>query len=419
TYPARAADLIELYREALSRDAQFASARAQFAAAQERIPQGEAGLKPNISLNASVSRNHTEINEPASRSFEYSSRSYTVQLTQPLYRLQNWVAVDQARLSVNAAEAVYLGAQQELITRVAQAYFDVLYAQDVLAFASAQKDAIAQQLEQARRNFEVGTATIVDTHEAQARHDLAVSQEINAQNDWAVRKHALAVLIGKEPPSLKAFGKAVILPPPEPSDLSAWVAAAEDAQPGVRAQRASFEIAQLEIQRSRAAHYPTLDAVASVSQNRNPASAVIEARTQRLVVQLKLPLYAGGALSSRVREAFALAERARSELEFAQRRAALEARQAYLGVLAGIAQVKALEAAQTSSILALESNQTGMEVGVRINIDVLNAQSQLFATRRDLARARYDTLIAQLRLKAATGSLGENDVQAINALLTP
>ena len=416
--PVMAADLLEIYREALARDAQFAAARSQLMAAQERIPQGLAGLLPTIGLSANTGHNDADIKQPTAASLGYNTNGYSVQLTQPLFRWQNWVQYDQSKLAVAQAEAQFSGAQQELITRVAQAYFDVLYAQDVLAFTGAQKTAIVQQLEQARRNFEVGTATIVDTHEAQARHDLAVSQEIGAQNDLAVRRQNLAAIIGAEPGMLQPFREALTIGRPQPDDGAAWVASAEDASPLVRVQQAALEIARREIERNRAAHYPTLDAVASYNHNRNPISAsASEVNTQVVGLQFNLPIYSGGALRSRDREAVALADKARNDVDFARRRAAFDARQAYLGVTAGIAQVKALDAALASSTLALESNQTGMEVGVRINIDVLNAQSQVFATRRDLARARYDTVLAQLRLKAAAGTLGEEDVKALNDLL--
>jgi outer membrane protein len=416
--PAGAADLLEIYRLGQAHDAQYAAARAERLAAEERIPQGRAGLMPSVGLNASTAYNDADIVQPASGNQSYNTNSYSLQLTQPLFRWQNLVQFDQAKLAVAQAEAAFSGAGQELALRVVQAYFDVLYAQDVLAFTQAQKTAIVQQLEQARRNFEVGTATIVDTHEAQARHDLAVSQEIAAQNDLAVKQQSLTSIIGREAGALSKFRDTLVIERPQPDEAAAWAASAEASSPAVRAQQAAYEIAQREIERNRAAHYPTLDAVASYNHNRNPVSPTAsETNTQVVGLQLNLPIYAGGALRSREREAVALAERARNQADFTRRRAAQEARQAYLGVTSGIAQVKALEAALASSLLALDSNQTGMEVGVRINIDVLNAQAQVFATRRDLARARYDTLLAQLKLKATTGTLGEEDIRAINALL--
>lgn len=417
--PASAADLIQIFQAAQTADAQFAAARAQLAAAQERLPQGRAGLLPSVNLTANSTWNESEIKQPTQRDLNYNANSYLVQLTQPLFRVQNWVQYDQSRLAVMQAEAQFAQAGQDLITRVTQAYFDVLYAQDVLAFARAQKTAITEQLEQARRNFEVGTSTIVDTHEAQARFDLANAQEIAAQNDIAVKQQSLAAIIGRDAPSLRPLRDTLSLARPQPDQSEAWVDAAQTGNPGVAAQQAALEIARREVDRSRAGHYPTLDAVATWGHNRNPITALADVNTQTVGVQLTLPLYQGGAISARQREAAALAARAQSELDFARRSAATTARQSYLGVTAGIAQVRALEAALVSSNSALDSNKTGYEVGVRINIDVLNAQQQVFATKRDLARARYDTLLAQLRLKAAAGTLNEQDLTTINALLAP
>jgi outer membrane protein len=419
TLPAQAADLIEIYRAALTNDAQFAAARAQHLASREKLPQARAGLLPSVTLSASTSWNETEVKEPLQRDLNYNANSYIVQLTQPLFRWQNWLQFDQAKLQLLVGDAQLTQARQDLITRVTQAYFDVLYSEDTLTFSLAQQSAIAQQLEQAKRNFEVGTSTIVDSHEAQARFDLAVSQELAAQNDLAVKRQQLATIIGAEPPALKPLRETLEITRPQPDTPAPWVDAAEQGNPNVVAQRAGLDIARREVERNRAAHYPTIDAVATLAHNRQPISALADANTQTLGVQLNLPLYSGGALSARDREAAALADRAQSDLDFARRSAALAARQSYLGVTAGIAQVKALEAALRSSNLALASNKTGYEVGVRINIDVLNAQQQVFATRRDLARARYDTLLAQLRLKAAAGRLDETDLQAINALLQP
>jgi outer membrane protein len=284
--------------------------------------------------------------------------------------------------------------------------------------------AIGQQLEQAKRNFEVGTSTIVDTHDAQARYDLATSQEIAAQNDLEVKRQALRLIVGKEPEALRPLKESVEIQPPQPADMQKWVETAEQSYP-VQLQQATLDIAARDIERNRAGHYPTLDLVATSSYNNQGASTVafaaaatpIETYTNSIGLQLAIPIYQGGAVNSRVRQAAALRDKAAQDLENARRTAAQAARQAYLGVTSGIAQVKALEQAVVSSQSSLDSNKLGYDVGVRINIDVLNAQQQLYSTRRDLASARYNTLLSQLRLKSAAGTLGEEDVQAVNALL--
>jgi outer membrane protein len=428
--PAIGADLLQVYRDAQGYDAQFASAKAAWEAGQEKLPQGRAGLLPVISATASTTWNDVEYQrrvpgvpgQPIDA--QYNTNGYTLTLTQPLFRWQNFEQYRQGKLAVAQADAVFAQARQDLVLRVAQAYFDVLLAQDSLSLAQAQKKAIAEQLEAAKRNFEVGTATIVDTHEAQSRHDLATAQELTAQNDLEIKRQALRQVIGRVPESLASLRAQVQLQRPQPDDMTKWVEAAESGSPLVQAQEAALEIADKEINKQRAGHLPTLDLVAT--RGRSSATGGLAAGTplpgsdthsNTVGVQLTLPIFAGGAVMSRDREAVALRDKARSDLDNTRRTAALGARQAYLGVTNGMAQVKAYEQALVSSQSALDSNKLGYEVGVRINIDVLNAQQQLYSTRRDLAKARYDTLLAQLRLKSAAGSLGEDDIQAVNALL--
>ncbi|WP_126443897.1 TolC family outer membrane protein [Sulfuricystis multivorans] len=421
---AQAADLLEVYRDAAVWDAQYAAARAQRDAGLEKLPQGRAGLLPTIGLTANTTWNESDTTLRATGtnvSRNYNSNGWNVSLSQPLFRWQNWVGYKQAERAAALAEVQFVQASQDLIVRVAQAYFDVLLAQEALATAQAQKAAIAEQLEAAKKSFEVGSATITDTHEAQARYDLAQAAEIAAENDLAVKRQVLRTLTGKEPDTLKGLRPGVRIDPPQPADPGQWVSAAESGNLGVQLAQSNFEIANLELEKQRAGHYPTLDLVATHGKSGSGFSASagggVDVKTSTIGVQLSLPIYAGGAVSSREREAAALNEKARAELDNARRQAALAARQAYLGVSSGLAQVKALEAGVASSQLALESNKLGYEVGVRINIDVLNAQSQLYDTKQKLAKARLDTLLAQLKLKAAAGTLSEADLAAINALL--
>jgi outer membrane protein len=427
---AHGADLMGVYRDALAYDAQFAAARAALDAGRERLPQGRAGLLPNVGLSSSTTWNDSDTNfrTPGilSRESQYNTNGWTVSLSQPLFRWQNWVAYNQSELAVAQAEAEFMLARQELIVRTVVAYFDVLLAQDLLATAQAQKVAIAEQLESAKRNFEVGTATITDSQEAQSRYDLTTAKEIAAQNDLDVKRQVLRAIIGKEPDGLKTVKTGVRLAGPQPADINKWVEMAESAAATVQISQARYEIALREVERQRAGHYPTLDLVATRGRSSTSNTVVgggagggtgSDTDTTTVGLQLNLPIFSGGATMSRDREAVALKERAVAELDNARRTAALNARQGYLGVTAGLAQIRAYEAALTSSQSALESNKLGYEVGVRINIDVLNAQSQLYETRQKLAKSRMDTLIALLRLKAASGSLGEEDVANINTLL--
>jgi outer membrane protein len=415
---AGAADLMQIYREAVANDAKFASARAQYEAGQEKVIQGRAGLLPNIGASANTTWNDVEASTSAgSVSRNYNSNGYTVQLTQPLFRWQNWVQYKQGELQTALSESQFGQARQDLILRVAEAYFNVLNAQDTLDSVVQLRTAAAEQLELAKKSFEVGTVTITDVHEAQSRFDLASAQEIAAGNELDVRRQTLAQIIGREPEPLAGLRAGVGLQRPQPDDIAAWVRAAEQDSFGVQAQQLSREIAGREVERARAGHLPTVDLVASHGNNARPSVSTDRSEGTTIGLQLTVPLYQGGGISSQAREAAALKVKADSDLEDARRTAALAARQSYLGVTSGMAQVRALEAARVSSTSALEANKLGYEVGVRINIDVLNAQTQLADTLQQLSRARYDTLLAQLRLKAAAGSLGEGDVQAINALL--
>ena len=417
---AAAADLMQVYQDAVANDAKFAAARAQYEAGQEKVVQGRAGLLPQIGASANTTWNETDAKPaPPGGSSDYNSNGYGVQLTQPLFDWQSWVQYKQGELQTALAETQFGLARQDLVLRVAEAYFNVLNAQDALSAVTQLRTAAAEQLELAKTSFEVGTVTITDVHEAQSRFDLASAQEIAAQNQLEVARQSLAQIIGTEPEPLAGLREGVALQRPQPENIAEWVTAAESGSFGVQAQQLAREIAAREVERARAGHLPTVDIVASHGVNHRPQDTFDRSEATTIGLQLNVPLFAGGRVSSVSREAAALRMKADADLEDARRAAALQARQSWLGVTSGMAQVKALEAARVSSLSALEANKLGYEVGVRINIDVLNAQTQLADTLQQLSRARYDTLLSQLRLKAAAGTLGEEDVQAINALLTP
>jgi outer membrane protein len=427
-FPAAAEDLLQVYRDAQRYDAVYGAARFSLEAGRERIPQGRALLLPtlNLSANAAAVRIEQESdNELIAPAFVRSptTKGFTLTLSQPLYRPQNLAQRNQADYQVRQAEATYAQASQDLSVRTAQAYFDVLAAQDTLALVGAQKAAISEQLAQAKRNFEVGTATITDTHEAQARYDLIVAQEIAAQNDVDSKRRALQLITGKEYTQLKLLRTEIRLAPPTPNDMQSWVDLAEKQSYAVLIQQAVTEVAQLEAKRASAGHLPTVDIVGSYGTTEDTGSlqsGIGRSITQgQIGFQLALPLYQGGAISSREREAAANYLKAQQDLENARRTSVLTTRQTYLAVINGIAQVGALEQALTSSQSALDSNRLGYEVGVRINIDVLNAQQQVFSTRRDLALARYNAIVNQLKLKAAAGTLREEDLEEVNRALQP
>ncbi|UCE32659.1 MAG: TolC family outer membrane protein [Burkholderiales bacterium] len=418
---ASAYDLLQAYRDALAYDAQLAAARAQLAATRERVPQAQAGLKPSVAGSVNLTQQYNSVDNPntGTNDSDYLAQQYAVQLSYPLYRLQNVEAVEQSKLSVSLGELQFAEAEQDLVLRVAEAYFDVLAAQDNLGAIQAQKRAISEQLAAAKRNFEVGTTTITDQQEAQARFDLVTAQEIAASNQLDTRRSALVVLTGKTVAEIDLLRAGVTLAAPQPASDRAWIEQARASNLTVQQAQAASEIAKREIDRQRYTGRPTVDLVSSLSHVRNASSSVpgLNVSGATIGLQVAIPLYTGGAVDARVREAIALYDRSQRDLENARRQADQAARQLYSTLMAGLAQVSALEAAERSSQLALESNQLGYEVGVRINIDVLNAQQQLYTTQRDLASARYGVIVGGLRLRRVAGSLGESDLNAVNALL--
>ena len=423
TASAQAIDLVQVYREALLGDAQYLTARANAEAGREKAPQALSGLLPALNATAHTTWNdntYSTASLPKNSNQSYNADGYNISLTQPLFRWQNFVQYRQGKLLVVQAEALFAQAAQELILRVAQAYFDVLYAQENLKAVRANQASIAQQLAQAKKNFEVGNATITDSQEAQSRFDLASAQEILAVSELSVKRYALRLIVDKDLGELNPLKANPTINPPQPAQIEPWVAAAEQGSFAVQAQQVAAEVAAQEVERARAGHYPTLDAVANYGKSSNAFDMFggdkLETTARNIGLQLNIPLFQGGYVSSKTREAAANRQAAESALESARRAATLDVQQSFLGVVNGLAQVRALEAALISSTSALESNKLGYEVGVRIAIDVLNADNQLYVTRRDLAKARFDTLLAQLKLKAAVGALSEADLQAINPL---
>ena len=312
-----------------------------------------------------------------------------------------------------------------MLIRVSQAYFDVLAADDTLTFVRAQKAAVAEQLAAAKRNFQVGTTTVTDEREAQARHDLVTAQEIAASNDLRVKRLALDQLVGRAGAAPLPLAQPAHLPAVQPDDVGHWVHTAEERQPQVRQALLALDVAKLETAKAQTGHLPTVDLQAGYQIQRAPNGTLTMpgAHTRNdaasVGVVLNVPLFSGFAVQNRIKETLSLEDKARADLDNARRTVAQAARSAFFGVQSGLSQVAALQAAEASSQSALDANKLGYQVGVRINIDVLNAQSQLHQTKRDLAAARYNVLVGSLRLKQVAGLLTMDDVTAVDALLTP
>jgi outer membrane protein len=420
TATAQAQSLVQLYDAAKGHDATYKAAQSQYQASLAKAEQAKALLRPTAGLGATITETDFNSQVPTNPDARYGSRNATLSASQPLFRPANLAGYRQGLKQADLAQAQLKTAEQELIIRVSQAYFDVLTAQESLAFVKAQKKAVAEQLAAAKRNFEVGTSTITDTREAQARYDLVTAQEITAENDLRIKKLALDQSVGVQNAQPLALRSGASLGTIIAGDADSWVQQATAQSPAVEQARIGLEVAQLETEKAKAGHMPTLDLTASYGGTRfrnGNQNSRIDNNTGTIGLSFNLPLYAGHATQNRIQETVSLEEKARIDLEGAQRTVAQATRTAFFGVLSGLGQVKALEAAEASSQSALDANKLGYQVGVRINIDVLNSQSQLFQTKRDLAKARYDVLLGQLRLRQAAGVLKVDDVQNINALL--
>lgn len=452
--PANAEDLLTIYRQALSQDPVLEAAKYSLEAAHQKIPQARAGFLPTVNWTANqarqsaitklkpvetakdtVTNTDTEVlQEEVTKSTETKpeaepldrvvrTHGWTLQLTQPIIRPVAWITYAQAGAQVRQAQAQYGLVQQDLILRAAQSYFDVVVAENNVRVAVAQDSSVNMQLTLAKRNFEVGTSTITDVHEARSRFELSKAQRIGAENELQAKQAELERITGSLPLKLAPLQTQAMPPLPSPPDLTSWITKAKEQHPMVRVQEEAQEVASKEISKNRAGHLPTLDFTASRSSNFSSGSASAptdletRAKSNQYSLQLVVPIYSGGAIDSRVKESIATLNKAHAELESARRQVATMARQAFSGVMNGHAQIEALTAAVTASKSSVDANKIGYKIGTRINIDVLNAEQQLFAAIRDLSKARVETFMQGLRLKASIGVLNEADLVELNQSL--
>ncbi len=419
--PLAAEDLLSIYRLAQDHDPAWAAARAGRDAGREKETQGRSQLLPTLTLGASSYRiGQDSKTATVNDRFRYDSNGYSAVLTQPLYRKQNYAAFEQGKAQTAQAEADFDQAGQDLVLRVAGAYFDVLAAQDQFDWARAEKQAVAGQLRLSRRNYEVGQGSLVDVHTAQARLDLIAAEEIAAANNLEVKREALRAITRAPHGTLAGLRSPLPLTGPQPADMELWVNSALETNPQVRSRAQALEIAAQDLEINRAGHYPTLDLSASHIYSDAGGSAFatpIETTTNQVGLVFGMSLFQGGAIASRVRESEAKREAAAQQLEASRRQTVQQARSAYLAVVSGLSRVRALDQALASNRQALESTLLGYERGQRTGTDVLNAQRELFRTQRDAAQSRYDWLLARLRLESAAGTLGEDDVRELNGLL--
>jgi len=427
--PVQGENLIEVYRLAQQHDQTLAQAAAGHQASVERGEQDKGLVLPTLVFAASHMRVGQEVTSPAQPSpappppyeYNYNNETYLLQLTQPLFRRDSFAAYTKGKATISRSEAEFAIAQGDLMLRVVQTYFDVLAAEDALTLARAEKNAIQGQMALAQRNFSVGSASVVDVHDARARYDVAVSQEITAETELNVRRDFLSVLINRQPGPMARLAPTLNLVPPDPADVDAWNTLAMQYSPQVMAQERAVQVAEAEVDKNRGTLYPSLDFVASHGHNKTglySTSNIYEYTTTQAGLQLTVPIYAGGIAQSKTREAEAKREQARASLELTRRTTTRQIREAYLSVSSSMARVRALEQSRLSSKRALESTLIGYESGVRTGSDVLNTQQAYYRNERDLSLARYNYLLSHMKLKLVAGTLSEKDLDGMNSLLT-
>ena len=416
--PVQSETLLQVYKTALENDPAYLAAYADYQAVVESKNQRVSPLLPNLGLSGQyedVSQDYSDLGK-----FDYDEYSYSLNLNQALFRYNDWVALRQAKLQVAQAEANFNNARQELILRVTERYVEVLAAGDNLAFAKGEMEAIGEQLNQTKQRYEVGLSAITDVHEAQARYDQAVAQNIEAENLLANTKENLREVTGRYYEYLAPLSEKSPLVAPDPQDVNAWLEVAKERSLSLLAAEKAMQIAQEEISRNRAGHYPTLDLVASYAYRETDGGSALAPITGREIddtrvgVQLNLPLYEGGRVSSLTQEAAFRYQQAKDLYEQQRRATERETRSAYLNVLANISSVRAFRQALTSSKTALQATEAGYEVGTRTAVDVLNSRREVYRAERDYARSRYTYIQQTLRLRAAVGTLSEREVIAIN-----
>jgi outer membrane protein len=407
--------LLDVYREAQLEDRQLRASAAGLDAVREAIPQARAALLPQVLLGADLTENYQDPEGFDSDTF--GSNGFGVSLQQALFDRAAWLQQDQASQRVKQAEMSYAFDEQNLILRTSRAYFEVLNREADLESVIADKEAIGRQLEQTKQRFEVGLIAITDVHEAQARYDRVVSDEIIARNNLDSAREALRVITGKDHPELAGLAEQVPLTPPEPANIHDWVAAAEKDNLVLLSSRYGLEVARQEIQVQRAAQYPTVDLVAAYAEQNTSSDTGRDLDSGSIGIELNVPLYTGGLIASRTRAAEAQLVQASESLEQVRREVEQQTRDAYRNVIAAIGAVESLRQAVVSNQSALDATQAGFEVGTRTIVDVLDAQRDLFRAQRDFVVARHAYVVSTLALKQAVGSLGLPDLQQANGLL--
>jgi outer membrane protein len=416
-----AEDLMQVYAMSLNSDPQLLAEAASRRAVTELDAQALANFLPQVDLTA----NTDKVKQDTSAQIfggktDYNTHGYSLSITQPVFHRENFVQQTQADIAIEGADASYRQKEQDLIVRVAADYFDLLGEQEDLSLAIAEREAIDLQLEQTLLRFDVGMGTITDVAESQAAADIANAEVIDAENEVANSKERLRETSGRYIDGLAVLKAESPLVTPEPQDINQWSELALRQNPNLLVARSNVDNAQQEIALQKSGHYPSLDLVGQKkynSQSDSTFSGRNNTHQDSISLQFNLPIYSGGSVNSRSREAGYRLDQAMQNEEEQLRAVKRQTREAYNSVMSGISRVKALKQAVISSEKALESTEAGYDVGNRTTVDVLNVRRSLFSARRDYAQARYDYIVDILRLKQAAGTVSVDDLSRINQWL--
>lgn len=414
-----AEDLAAVYEIAFDYDAQLRAAGAVRDAQYEAKPLAKSTLLPQIGVFGDLAYDSQRLREssPLSSDADYGSGRLGVSLIQPLYRRDRLERLKQADWQLEQADADYAIAQQDLVLRAANAYFSVLAAEEGVIFIRAEKKAIERQLDQAKQRFEVGLIAITGVHEAQARYDQARTDEILQLNILDNTWEQLREIIGVKPEKLNTLKEQIPLEPPVPADVDEWRTMALENNPIIKSASDATQVAQKEIDVQYSGHYPTLDLVGSYGASRYSDDDILDTDNGRVALEVNVPLYTGGGVTAATRQARHLMIASQDQLDQARRAVDKQVRNAFRDVHASISAVKSLQAGIVSAQSSVEATEAGFEVGTRTLVDVLNEQSDLYAAKRDYARARYTYVLRGLELKLAAGVLKKEDLLEINNLL--
>lgn len=430
TLPAEPIDLVRAYELALQNDPQIRRQEAERNAIRENQVQARGALLPQLSLSASYDEQRSEgerfdVQDDGTLGFvdfdrEQDTTNYSVDLQQTLFDWEQFRELDRARAQVAEAEAEFEAELQDLAIRTAEAYFDLLEALDRLASAEASEESVERQRDRAQRRMEAGLVSMTDVQEAEAFYDQAVADRIAAQRTVNLRREQLREIIGVPVDEVLAPREDMELERPEPAEADAWVAMAKESNLRLAAARFNEQASEEEVRQARAGHYPTVELTARQSRSESDGGSVFDQQdldSRSVGIQLSMPIFSGGQVASRTRQANQQMLAAVEELERQRRQVERESIDAFLGIESERSRVEALTQAVRSNQTALDATRAGFEVGTRTTVDILEARESLFQAQTDLARARYDFILDNLRLQQAVGDLGREDLERVNALL--